>query len=220
MAGYVPRYHRVYLLDDHEVVRRGLRDLLVDVNDIDVVGESGSAREAVDQVLALDVDVMLLDLHVPDGTGVEVCRAVRAERPSVHALLLTASGDEEALAASVLAGAAGYLVKLSRTIDVVSAVRGLRAGSSLLTPESRQRGAATLRSLAASLAPPLSEAERRVLGLVLDGRTDSEVAAALADEPGAGGTAVDVRALVTRLADVLVGRSGATGEPGGRHRAP
>ena len=96
MDSYVPRYHRVFLVDDHDIVRRGLRDLLVTANDIDVVGDSASARESVPQILRLDVDVVLLDLHLQDGSGIEVCRAVRAVKPSVSGLLLTASGDDEA----------------------------------------------------------------------------------------------------------------------------
>ncbi len=107
MQGYVPRYHRVYLVDDHDIVRRGLHDLLTRARDLEVVGDSGSAREAVGEILRLEADVMLLDLQLPDGSGIEVCRAVRSVNPSVSGLLLTAAGDEVALAAAVLAGAAG-----------------------------------------------------------------------------------------------------------------
>jgi two-component system, NarL family, response regulator DevR len=219
MDTYVPRFHRVYLLDDHDIVRRGLRDLLVNANDIDVVGDSGSAREAIPEILRLETDVMLLDLQLQDGTGVEVCRAVRSVKPSVSCLLLTGSGDDEALAAAVLAGAAGYLVKLSRGADISGAIRRLRNGTSLLDAASVQRASRLLGSIIASLTPPVTEHERRILDHVLDGQTDSQIADGLATdrlEPGA-----DIEGLVARVTQALLGRGSGPAEPGtGKHRRP
>ena len=100
MTNYVSKYLRVYLLDDHDIVRQGLRDLLVPATDIYVVGDSGSAREATRAIPELGVDVMVLDLRLQDGTGIDVCRAVRAVDPSIRGLLLTSSGDDEALMAA------------------------------------------------------------------------------------------------------------------------
>jgi DNA-binding NarL/FixJ family response regulator len=92
MQNYLPRHHKVYLLDDHDIVRRGLRDLLAPAKDIHVVGDTGSARQAISDILQLETDIMLLDLHLQDGSGIAVCRAVRSARPSVRGLLLTSSG--------------------------------------------------------------------------------------------------------------------------------
>jgi two-component system, NarL family, response regulator DevR len=219
MDTYVPRYCRVYLLDDHDIVRRGLRDLLVDANDIDVVGDSGSVREAISDILRLEVDVMLLDLQLQDGSGIEVCRAVRAVKPSVSGLLLTGSGDDEALAAAVLAGAAGHLVKLSRSTDIVGALRKVRGGSSLVDAAGVRRATRLLGSVAAALTPPLTDDELRIVERMIAGDTDSQIAAELTPEhPDPGG---DLRGLVARLAPALVGHASASGGSGsGRHRRP
>ena len=207
MDAYVPRYHRVYLVDDHDIVRRGLRDLLVAASDIDVVGDSGSAQEAVSEILRLDADVMLLDLPLQDGTGIEVCRAVRAVRPSVSGLLLTASGDDEALAAAVLAGAAGSLVKLSRSTDIVGAIRRLRPDVSLLDADLVLSARRLLDSIIETLSPPLTGHEREVLQQVTAGRTNSEIDDAAVD------------GLVARVVEVLLGPGGSPGVPSaGRHR--
>ena len=128
MSDYVSRYVRVFLLDDHDIVRQGLRDLLSAATDIHVVGDSASARHAPQAILELQADVMVLDLQLQDGTGIEVCRAVRSVNPSVNGLLLTSSGDDEALVSAILAGAAGYVVKLTRTGDIVAAIRRVATG--------------------------------------------------------------------------------------------
>ena len=177
------------------------RPLLVTANDIDVVGDSGSARESVPQILRLDVDVVLLDLHLQDGSGIEVCRAVRAVKPSVSGLLLTASGDDEASAATVLAGAAGYLVKLSRTTDIIGTIRRLRPGVSLLEEETQQRARRLLTALLDSQQPALPELERRIVELAIAGRTDAEVAAEL---DGQLGPDAEVSAVMTRVAEALL----------------
>src|SRR5680860_677342 len=125
---------RVFLLDDHEVVRRGLRDLLESEGDIEIVGESGSAVEASSRIPALRPDVAVLDGRLPDGSGVDVCRSVRSVDPTIRALILTSYDDDEALFAAIMAGAAGYVLKQIGSTDLVDAVRRVAAGQSLLDP--------------------------------------------------------------------------------------
>ena len=125
---------RVFLLDDHEVVRRGLRELLEDAGDIEVVGESGLAAEATSRIPALRPDVAVLDARLPDGSGIDVCRDVRSVDPTIQALILTSYDDDEALFAAIMAGAAGYVLKQIRGNDLVDAVRRVAAGQSLLDP--------------------------------------------------------------------------------------
>ena len=217
MDSYVPRYHRVYLVDDHDIVRRGLRDLLVNSVDIDVVGDCNNVADAVSDILRLETDVMLLDLQMQDGTGVEVCRAVRAVKPEVSGLLLTASGDAEAQAAAVLAGAAGYLVKMNRGGEIVNAIRKLRPHTSLLDADSVERAGKRLRRVVDSLVPSVTEHERRVLDLIIEGQTDGQLAAGLATEvPGAD---VDVQVLVARVTQTLLGRGPISADLGSS-RAP
>ena len=126
----------VFLLDDHEIVRRGVRDLLEAESDIRVVGEAGTASSALARIPALRPDVAVLDMRLPDGDGVEVCREVRSRMPAVACLILTSFGDEEALFNAVMAGAAGYVLKQIRGSDLVGAVRTVAAGQSMLDPQS------------------------------------------------------------------------------------
>jgi len=205
MDTYVPRYHRVYLVDDHDIVRRGLRDLLVNSIDIDVVGDCNNAHEAVSEIMRLETDVLLLDLNLQEGTGIELCRAVRAVKPEVSGLLLTASGDEEAEAAAVLAGAAGYLVKLNRGSDIVNAIRRLRADTSLLDADGVQRARRRVRRIIDFLDPAVTDAERRILELVITGHTDGQIAEHVAEDDAASG--VDVPRLVGRVTQALLGRA-------------
>lgn len=172
---------RIFLLDDHEVVRRGIRDLLEAEDDFEVVGEAGTAEEGVGRILATSPDVCVLDVRLPDGTGVEVCRAVRERRPTIACLMLTSYSDDEALLEAVLAGAAGYLLKQVRGADLVDAIRRVAAGQSLLDPAVTstllrriREGSAEDERLAA-----LTEQERRVLHLLAEGRTNREIADAL-----------------------------------------
>ena len=130
---------RVFLLDDHEVVRAGLRELLEHDGDIEVVGESGSALEAAHRIPALRPDVAVLDARLPDGNGIDVCREVRSVDPSIQGLILTSYEDDEALFAAIMAGAAGYVLKQIRGTDLVDAVRRVAAGQSLLDPAVTQR---------------------------------------------------------------------------------
>ncbi|HEY0645316.1 MAG TPA: response regulator transcription factor, partial [Nocardioides sp.] len=125
---------RVYLLDDHDVVREGLRFLLEQQEGIEVVGESASAVEAAARIPALRPDVAVLDARLPDGSGIEVCRTVRAVDPSINALILTSYDDDEALFAAIMAGAAGYVLKEIRSSDLVTAVRHVAEGKSLIDP--------------------------------------------------------------------------------------
>jgi two-component system response regulator DevR len=169
---------RVFLLDDHEVVRRGIRDLLDAEEDLEVVGEAGTAEEGVGRILATSPDVCVLDVRLPDGTGVEVCRAVRDRRPGLACLMLTSYSDDEALLEAVVAGASGYLLKQVRGADLVDAVRKVAAGHSLLDPAVID---ALLRRIREGTAEDerlasLTEQERRVLHLLAEGRTNREIA--------------------------------------------
>jgi DNA-binding NarL/FixJ family response regulator len=213
MTSYVRKYLRVYLLDDHDLVRRGLADLLLPATDIDVVGNSGWARDAVRAIPELDVDVMVLDLRLQDGTGVEVCRAVRSVDPSITALLLTSSEDDEALIAALLAGAAGYVIKLASNSDIIAAIRRVGSGKSLLNPAAAERVSREL--LTVGLRPPLADDERELLTHVLDGLTDSQIAERL-DLPLERASA-EITRLVTRI--IRPGsEEGATDQATGRHR--
>ena len=138
---------RVFLLDDHEVVRRGLADLLESSGDIEVVGESGSAQEAARIIPALRPDVAVLDARLPDGNGVDVCRDVRSVDPTIKALMLTSYEDDEALFAAIMAGASGYVLKQIRGTDLVDAIRTRRGRAvSLLDPAVTQRVLERIRS--------------------------------------------------------------------------
>ena len=178
VSGYKYGVIRVFLLDDHEVVRRGLRDVLQREGDIEVVGESGSAVEAVHRIPALRPDVAVLDGRLPDGSGIDVCREVRSVDPSIQALILTSYEDDEALFAAIMAGAAGYVLKQIRGTDLVDGIRRVAAGQSLLDP------AVTARVLERIRRGPqqpdelreLTEQERRILVLVAEGLTNREIA--------------------------------------------
>ncbi|MGH3648548.1 MAG: response regulator [Micromonosporaceae bacterium] len=168
----------VYLLDDHEVVRRGLRDLLEREGDIEVVGESGSAEEAVRRIPAVRPQVAVLDARLPDGSGIDVCRDIRSMDPSIRALILTSYEDDEALFAAIMAGAAGYVLKQVRGTDLVEAVRTVAAGRSLLDPTVTQRVLDRLRrgpDQPAELAS-LTEQERKILELIAEGLTNRQIA--------------------------------------------
>src|SRR3982751_2619752 len=125
---------RVFLLDDHEIVRRGVRELLEAEPDIEVVGEAGTAEEAVGRIPATNPDVAVLDVRLPDGSGVEVCRDVRSARPDLACIMLTSFADDEALFEAIMAGAAGYVLKQVSGSNLIDAVRRVGAGQSLLDP--------------------------------------------------------------------------------------
>jgi two-component system response regulator DevR len=206
---------QVYILDDHDLVRRGLRDLLAAARDILVVGESSSAETAQRSILRSGADVMLLDLHLADGSGIEVCRRVRAVNPAVKGLLLTAADDEEAALAAIVAGAAGYAIKAAANVDLVGTVRAVGSGRELIDAGVRRRVADYLVEAAAE-HPTLTEGERRVLALVASGRTDREIA----DEVGGelGDASQQIADLVLRRTGFgAVGSTGSDSAPG-RHR--
>jgi two-component system, NarL family, response regulator DevR len=168
---------RVFLLDDHEVVRRGLRDLLESEPDIEVVGESGSAKEATARIPALRPDVAVLDGRLPDGSGIDVCRDVRSVDPHIKALILTSYDDDEALFAAILAGAAGYLLKQITGNDLVDGVRRVAAGQSLLDPALTARVLERVRNgpeTNAELAE-LTAQELKILALVAEGLTNRQI---------------------------------------------
>ena len=168
---------RVFLLDDHEVVRRGLRDLLESDGDIEIVGESGTAAEATARIPALRPDVAVLDARLPDGSGIDVCRDVRSVDPSIKALILTSYDDDEALFAAILAGAAGYLLKQVGANDLVDAVRRVAGGQSLIDPTLTARVLERLRNGPAEheeLAS-LTEQERKILALIAEGLTNRQI---------------------------------------------
>jgi two-component system response regulator DevR len=168
---------RVYLLDDHEVVRRGLRDLLESSGDIEVIGESGLAQEATSRIPALHPDVAVLDGRLPDGSGIDVCRDIRSVDPSIKALILTSYDDDEALFAAIMAGASGYVLKQITGTDLVDAVRRVAAGQSLIDPSLTARVLERLRSGPgeASELATLTEQERRILGLIAEGLTNRQI---------------------------------------------
>ena len=172
---------RVYLVDDHEIVRRGLRELLELEPDVVVVGESGSADEATRRIPAMRPDVAVLDARLPDGSGIEVCRQVRAVDPTIRALILTSFDDEQALTAAVLAGASGYLLKDIRGGDLVQTVRRVAAGENLLDSRAVARAQNTIASPAATdpRLRSLTPLERRILVLVADGLTNRQIGAQL-----------------------------------------
>ncbi|MCZ4124852.1 MULTISPECIES: response regulator [Streptomyces] len=170
----------VFLLDDHEVVRRGVRDLLNDEPDITVIGEAGTVEHALIRIPALRPQVAVLDVRLPDGDGVTVCRELRSKMPELACLMLTSFDDEEALLDAIMAGAAGFVLKQIRGSDLVSAVRAVAAGQSTLDPSAAARLMAKLRGAeepAPELValPSLTEGEREVLALVGEGLTNRQI---------------------------------------------
>lgn len=167
---------RVYLLDDHEVVRRGLRELLEVEDDIVVVGESASALEATRRIPATRPDVMVLDARLPDGSGIDVCRDVRSVDPSIVGLILTSYDDDDALRAAVLAGAAGYLLKDIRGSDLVNSIRRVSTGEELLDDAVVARVRAGWgRDAQDPRLAPLSPQERRILEHIAQGLTNRQI---------------------------------------------
>ncbi|WP_336321225.1 response regulator transcription factor [Streptomyces lavendofoliae] len=169
----------VFLLDDHEVVRRGVHEMLSDEEDIEVVGEAGTAADALVRIPATRPDVAILDVRLPDGSGVEVCREVRALDESIKCLMLTSFADDEALFDAIMAGASGYVLKAIRGSELLTAVRDVAAGRSLLDPVATARVLERLRDgtgpkgddrLAA-----LTDQERRILELIGEGLTNRAI---------------------------------------------
>lgn len=169
---------RIFLLDDHEVVRRGLRGLLEAEGDLEVTGEASTAEEALMRIPATRPDVAVLDVRLPDGSGVEVCREIRDRHPEIQCLMLTSFADDEALFSAIMAGASGYVLKQIRGNDLVDAVRRVAAGESLLDPSVTRQVLERLRAPAQAedeLAG-LSPQERRILELIGEGYTNRQIA--------------------------------------------
>lgn len=184
---------RVFLLDDHELLRRGLRDLLEREGDLEVVGEAGNARQGVGMILALRPDVALLDVQLPDGSGVEVCRQVRSRDPGIRALVLTTFDDAQARMAAVLAGASGFVLKQIRGTELVTRVRRVAAGEAIDGAEPGRGGGRTTGAMGAAGASgtsgtsgtsgrvaddrlrSLTPQERRVLDLIVEGLTNGQI---------------------------------------------
>jgi DNA-binding NarL/FixJ family response regulator len=168
---------RVFLLDDHEVVRRGVADLLEAEPDLTVVGEAATAAEALARVPAVRPDVAVLDVRLPDGDGVTVCRELRSQLPDLRCLMLTSFADDDALFDAIMAGASGYVLKQIRGTDLVGAVRTVASGQSLLDPRTTAAVLERMRTAAERKGPvaELSEQERTVLALIGEGLTNREI---------------------------------------------
>lgn len=167
---------RVFLLDDHEVVRRGLRELLESEDDLVVVGEAGTAEEAYRRIPATSPDIAVLDVRLPDGDGVEVCREIRSSHPEIACLILTSYADDEALFSAIMAGAAGYVLKQVRGTDLVDGIRRVARGESLLDPRVTARVLERVRrnDEPEELAS-LTNQERRILDLIAEGLTNRQI---------------------------------------------
>jgi two-component system response regulator DevR len=165
---------RVFLLDDHELIRRGIADLLEAEPDLTVVGEAATAAEALDRIPAAQPHVAILDARLPDGSGIEVCRDIRSSLPAIRCLILTSYDDNDAIFAAVMAGAAGYLLKEIRGNSLINAIRHVAAGQSLIDPAVTERLLTRLRDGAPTdeRLASLTAREREVLGLITDGLTN------------------------------------------------
>lgn len=169
---------RVFLLDDHEIVRRGVRELFEAADDVEVVGEAGTVAQALDRVPLTNPDVAVLDVQLPDGSGVEVCRELVSADPDLRCIMLTSFTDDEALLDAVIAGASGYILKDVRGSDIVESVRRVAAGDTLLEPSAVARARERLRKGAEEDArlKGLTPQEHRILALLAEGRTNRQIA--------------------------------------------
>ena len=176
-----PRKIRVFLLDDHEVVRRGVAELLQSSGSIDVVGEASTCAEALARVPLVDVDVAVLDVQLPDGSGVAVCRDLRSANPEIKCLMLTSFSDDDALLDAITAGASGYVLKQIRGNDLIGAVTTIAEGGSLLDPNATARVMERIRRDATKHDPfeALSDQERKILDLIGEGMTNRQIGESL-----------------------------------------
>ena len=170
---------QVMLVDDHEVVRDGIRSMLAAEDDIHVTGEAGTVQEAIDEADRTKPDVVVMDVRLADGSGIEATRQIRADHPSTSVLMLTSFADDEALFASIMAGASGYVLKQVRSGELVRAIRAVGAGKSLLDPSVTTAVLDRLRKgkhlMKDERLARLSPQEERILSLIADGRTNREV---------------------------------------------
>ncbi|WP_217996721.1 response regulator [Nocardioides jensenii] len=180
-AAQTPGPIKVYLLDDHEIVRRGIRELLEAEGDIVVVGESGLAQEASRRIPALRPDVAILDGRLPDGSGIDVCREIRSRDASIAALILTSYDDDDALFSAIMAGAAGYVLKQVHGNDLINTVRRVAAGQSMLDPGVTAQVLERLRSGPKKdpSLDQLTQQEQRILELIGEGMTNRQIAGAM-----------------------------------------
>ncbi|MBN9151163.1 MAG: response regulator transcription factor [Cryobacterium sp.] len=169
---------RVVLVEDHELVRRGIAELISAESDMDVVAEAGTVAQARSRIAATNPDIVLLDVRLPDGSGIDVCRSIRQEAPQIRCLILTAYDDEDALYAAVLAGAAGYILKDIRGNRLIEAIRRVAAGHSLLDPTLKKMVTHRMREASSGEDPrldALTGRERQVLNLIAEGLTNREI---------------------------------------------
>ncbi len=170
---------KILLVDDHEVVRMGLRTLLERRDNIDVVGEAGTVEEAVAEAERTEPDVIVMDIRLPDGNGVDACREIRGQRPETKVIMLTSYADDEAIYGSIMAGASGYLLKQTRGQDLASAIERVAAGESLLDPGITEKVLKRMRALAQGESDELAALtpqERKIIGLIAEGKTNKEIA--------------------------------------------
>ena len=168
---------RVFLVDDHEIVRRGVAELIDRESDLEVVGEAGTVRQAIGRISATRPDVVVLDVRLPDGSGIDLCRTIRSTDPTIACLMLTAYDDDDASYAAVLAGAAGYVLKDIRGLTLLEGIRRVAAGHTLLPAGIGERVAASLKQSASS-TPETNELtlrEHQVLDLIADGLTNRQI---------------------------------------------
>ena len=177
----VTRPLRVLVVDDHEVVREGLVSLLNRRDGFEVVAEAGTVAEAIEQARRFEPDIAVMDVRLPDGSGIEACREIRAERPATRVLMLTSYPDEEAVLSAIVAGASGYLLKQTRARDLVAALEAVGHGESLLDPAVTEKVLERVRRLAtggvADDLAALTSQEQKILLLVAEGKTNKEIAA-------------------------------------------
>ena len=165
---------RVFVVDDHELIRRGFHDLLDADPDIEVVGEAGSAREAMRRIPAVRPDVAVLDVRLPDGTGIQLCRAVRSRNPRIRVLMVTSFDDDESRTEALLAGASGFMLKEVRGHDLVDAVRRVAAGEDLLVPDPCSTRSSAVRMDERAISS-LTPREHRILDLIVAGLTNAQI---------------------------------------------
>jgi two-component system response regulator DevR len=184
MSKQKPKTVRLLLVDDHEIVRVGLRTVLSQQGSVLVVGESGTVAGAVQKTEQLKPDVVLMDVRLPDGSGVDACRDILASFPTTRVIVLTSYADDDSVLAAVLAGAHGYVLKAIDSASLIRAVRAVYEGRSILDPAVTDRALRWLRGLAAGTDMPgvekLSAQEERVLALIAEGKTNKEIATTLA----------------------------------------
>lgn len=175
MTEQAPPNIRVFIVDDHELVRRGLRDFIAEADGVEIVGEAATAGEAVAMISASLVDVAILDVRLPDGDGIQVCREVRSQHPEVACLILTSFSDEGAVLDAIMAGASGYLLKETRGSEIVDAILRVASGASLLDASVTQQVMDGVRNNGQSRSE-LTPQEERILELIGKGHSNREIA--------------------------------------------